>query len=164
MQGIPLFMAMLTDLSQKLPLVRLHENMIITYLLTHETCTLETARAELLEYLDTVDDETILHAFRTLNMEFSDKGELKSARPLVTMDDRNVLHRTEEFSIILADEQYRPFIEDVLHYGRMRYLKTFGSINYGIPHLKLYEEYTMRDIAVVSNYKKYILPSEGKAC
>ena len=154
LQGNPLFMAMLTDLSQKLPLVRLHENMIITYLLTHETCTLETARAELLEYLDTVDDETILHAFRTLNMEFSDKGELKSARPLVTMDDRNVLHRTEEFSIILADEQYRPFIEDVLHYGRMRYLKTFGSINYGIPHLKLYEEYTMRDIAVVSNYKK----------
>ena len=41
LQGNPLFMAMLTDLSQKLPLVRLHENMIITYLLTHESCTLE---------------------------------------------------------------------------------------------------------------------------
>ena len=94
--GNPLFMAILTDLSQKLPLVRLHENVIITYLLTHETCTLAAAKTELLAYLDAVDDETILHAFRTLNMEFSDKGELKSARPLVALDDRNVLHRTEE--------------------------------------------------------------------
>lgn len=50
--------------------------------MAHEICTLKTAKTKLMEYLDAVDDETILHAFLTLNMEFSDKGELKSARPL----------------------------------------------------------------------------------
>ena len=149
-----LFMNILSTLSQWLPLIRPHEWIILEYLLMHETCTLAEAKSELLEYVDSVDEATVLHAFRTLAMEFADKGERDKTRPIVSMDHNLTLQRTPEFAKILADETYRFFITDILHYGRMRYLKAFGTLNYGIPHLKLYEEYTMRDIALVSNYKK----------
>ena len=43
---------------------------------------------------------------------------------------------------------------DLTEYGILRYLDDFKNINYGLPFLKIYESYKMRDMGKLSNYTK----------
>ncbi|WP_206591931.1 DEAD/DEAH box helicase [Bacillus coahuilensis] len=147
------FESVLKELSSKLPLKRIHEFVILKYLLTHDTIRLNQAATEILKHVNHVDQDTILHAFHYLNQDYYDSMQKKGKEQLVGWNG-TVLAKTEAFQAVLNKPEFRPFIEDVLHYGIFRYEKEYGHHYYGVPHFKLYEQYQMIDAALLSNYQK----------
>ncbi|MCD1158987.1 DUF3427 domain-containing protein [Peribacillus sp. N3] len=64
------------------------------------------------------------------------------------------LTKTSSYQKVLQNDEYRTYIEDFIIYGIFRYEKEFKEDYYGVPHLKLYEQYQMADAALLSNYRK----------
>jgi superfamily II DNA or RNA helicase/HKD family nuclease len=147
------FVKVMKELSSKLPIKRPHEFIVIKYLLEHEKITLEEAKNEMLKYMDNVEEKTIIHSFKTLNQSFYDKREIESNIKCFNYED-NILLRLLPFMKILKDENYKNIIKDIVHFGLITYEKKFGSENFGIPFLKLYEQYRMVDLALLSNSEK----------
>lgn len=75
--------------------------------------------------------------------------------------DGKLLSPTKKMNDLLRNSQYRDWIHDAITYGILRYEEEFGSINYGYPHFKLYEQYTMRETALLSNYPKILSAFRG---
>ncbi|ADH98263.1 DUF3427 domain-containing protein [Salisediminibacterium selenitireducens] len=144
----------LKNLSKKLPIKRIHDFVIIRYLLDHDQITLQTAKTEILKHVQSVDEDTVLHAFEMLNQDYLDHIKKTHELKLAEFDGEATLTRTEAFAAILEDESSRRYIEDALHYGLLRYEREFHDANYGVPHFKLYEQYQMVDAAQLSNYRK----------
>lgn len=143
-------------LDEHLPLKRINEFVILTYLLDHDRMTLSQAKEKILTYIENVDEASILHAFSYLSGKFFDSNDLAKFALF-----GQVIHESETtflidptFSAIRNDIKCRPWIEDSLHYGIYRYENEFGSTNYGMPFLKLYQQYNMRHVAHVSCYDK----------
>ncbi|CAH2716708.1 hypothetical protein BACCIP111895_03896 [Neobacillus rhizosphaerae] len=147
------FEATLKELSSKLPLKRIYEFVILRYLLDHEEINQGIAKQEILKMIDNVDNDSILHAFECLNQNYYDSGQLKN-KPKLVRYDNGILTKTDIFSKLLENEEYRKFIEDIITYGIFRYEKDFKREYYGVPHFKLYEQYQMIDAALLSNYRK----------
>ncbi|MBU8916019.1 DEAD/DEAH box helicase [Bacillus sp. FJAT-29953] len=143
----------LKELSSKLPLKRIYEFVIIRYLLEHEEIDLETAKYQILKMINSVDDDSILHAFECLNQNYYDSGQIKN-KPKLVHYSNDKLARTPLFKEVLENETYRKYIEDIITYGIFRYEKEFKGEYYGVPHFKLYEQYQMVDAALLSNYRK----------
>lgn len=148
-----LFYNILKELSDKLPIKRIYEFSIIKYLLTHESIDHDQAKMEILKYIDYVDDESVVNAFNFLNQKYYDSSELKHYIKCFRLD-HGILSSTLDFKKIIHDKMYRYYIEDTINYGIVRYERSFGNNYYGIPFLKLYEQYTMRDGALLSNFNK----------
>ena len=55
---------------------------------------------------------------------------------------------------ILQNKDVFLHLLDLTEYGILRYLDDFKNINYGLPFLKIYESYKMRDMGKLSNYTK----------
>nr|WP_285290828.1 DUF3427 domain-containing protein [Bacillus sp. ISL-45] len=147
------FEATLKELSSKLPIKRIHDFVILKYLLTHESISLQTAKEQILKVVKNVDIDTILHSFETLNQDYYDSGHLKS-KPKLVQYRNGGLTKSELFSTLLQSVEYYKYIEDVISYGIFRYEKEFRNEFYGVPHFKLYEQYQMVDAALLSNYRK----------
>ncbi|WP_300382514.1 DUF3427 domain-containing protein, partial [Clostridium sp.] len=147
------FEKILKELSGKLPIKRIYEYCIMKYLLSHESINLDQAKNEIHKYMESVNDESILNSFRYLNQDYYDVGQIERTVKCVELKG-NILYRTDEFTRIIFDKEYRKYIEDVLNYGIVRYEKEFGNKNYGVPFFKLYEQYQMIDTALLSNYEK----------
>ncbi|MTT31796.1 DUF3427 domain-containing protein [Terrilactibacillus sp. BCM23-1] len=149
------FHQILIQLSSYLPLKRVYEFSILKYLVSHESITIDAARNEILKVVEDVTGDSIHHTFERLNQDFDDKRQKEREMRLCVYDsEEGILSRTNTFSEVLTGEQYKRFILDVLNYGIFRYEKKFGAKNYGVPHFKLYEQYTMIDTAILSNYRK----------
>ena len=147
------FEGALKELSSKLPLKRVYEFVISKYLLDHDTISVETARHEILKWVKEVDEDSVLHALECLNQNFYDPGQKKRNLKLFTLQD-GLLSKTSVYEKVLQNEEYRKYIEDLMIYGIIRYEKEFKEEYYGVPHLKLYEQYQMGDVALLSNYRK----------
>ncbi|WP_085829438.1 DUF3427 domain-containing protein [Clostridium massiliodielmoense] len=147
------FYKILRQFSSKLPLKRVYEFSIIKYLMCNESINLNEAKREILKHINRVDDKSIVHALNVLNQEYDDSGQLKNNIRCFSLAN-GILTITEEFKNIMNDKKYRVYIEDVINYGIIRYEKEFGEKYYGVPFLKLYEQYQMVDIALLSNYTK----------
>lgn len=118
------------------------------YLLSHESINFDQAKNEIHKYMESIE-----HSFRYLNQDYYDIGQIERTIKCVELKG-NTLYRTDEFTRIIFDKEYRTYIEDVLNYGIVRYEKEFGNKNYGVPFFKLYEQYQMIDTALLSNYEK----------
>lgn len=147
------WMSVLNYLSGMLPIKRIHEFVIIKVVMENDDVTFEDIKRECLKYLEETKDEIIVHAINRLLLEFADKRELKTY-PRLIEEKNGKWCATNLFRSIFENEDYRLFLTDVIQYGIQRYTKEFGHKNYGVPHFKLYEEYSMIDIAVLSNYEK----------
>lgn len=147
------FEGTLKELSSKLPIKRIHDFVILKYLMHHDSINVVEARDQILKFVKDVDQDTILHAFEFLNQEYYDSGQLKSKPKLVQYRDEKLVKSTV-FSNLLQNGEYFKYIEDVISYGIFRYEKEFQSGYFGIPHFKLYEQYQMIDAALLSNYRK----------
>ncbi|OCA85912.1 DNA repair helicase [Bacillus sp. FJAT-27225] len=141
------------ELSGKLPLKRVYEFVVIKYLLDHDYISLAAAKHEILKWIQFVDDDSVLHAFETLNQDYYDSGEMSRNLKLFHFQD-GILAKTAIFEKILRNKEYRKYIEDIVMYGIFRYEKEFNNEYYGIPHFKLYEQYKMADAASLSNFRK----------
>jgi superfamily II DNA or RNA helicase len=147
------FEGTLKELSSKLPLKRVYDFVVIRYLLEHDEITLETAKREILKMIKDVDEDSVLHAFQCLNQDFYDSGQLRSSLKLFHFEE-GILVKTPVFEKVLGSEEYRKYIEDIVHYGIFRYEKEYQNEYYGVPHFKLYEQYKMADAALLSNFRK----------
>lgn len=147
------FFKVLKELSDKLPLKRPYEFGIIKHLVSESELDIDKASKVINKYLQSVDTETIIHAFRNLNQDFYDSGQLKNNTKLFDFTGEKLI-RLLSFEKILVNKKYREMILDLLNYGLIRYEKRFGSENFGLPFLKLYEQYQMIDAALLSNYEK----------
>lgn len=147
------FMKVLREFSGKLPLKRPHEFLIVKELLNKESLDLNEAEKVISKYLDSVDKDSILHAFKNLSQEYYDSGEIKNNIKLFECKDNKII-RLLSFEKILHNKELKNKINDILEYGILRYEKNFGSKDYGNPFFKLYEQYSMRDAALLSNYEK----------
>ena len=55
---------------------------------------------------------------------------------------------------VLKNKDIKDYILEVLDYGLLKYKESFGTEDYGFPFLKLYENYFMKDVALLCNYDK----------
>ncbi|MDI7816584.1 DEAD/DEAH box helicase [Clostridioides difficile] len=147
------FEKILRELNTSLPLKRINEFIILKYLLNHDSISIEMASNEILKYINKVDQDSIIHAFECLNHQYCDSSMIKSKIKLIEYKGDN-LYRSSIFTQIISDKKYRKYIEDAITYGIIRYEKEFKEDYYGVPFLKLYEQYKMIDIALLSNYRK----------
>lgn len=147
------FLKILKELSDKLPIKRIYEFSIIKYLLNNEEISTEKAKSEILKYIDYADDESVIHALNCLNGSYYDSAQLKNNVRCFEFKD-GILSTTWDFKKIVQNKKYRIYIEDVINYALIRYEKEFESKYYGVPFFKLYEQYQMIDAALLSNYTK----------
>ncbi len=146
------FEEVLKELSSKLPLKRVYEFVILRYLIDHESIDVERAKHQILKLVEGVTENSIQHAIDTLNQDYYDSVQLK--KPCLVVQQEGKLVKSDLLSETLKKREYREFIEDVINYGIHRYEKEFSSVDYGVPHFKLYEQYQMVDAALLSNYRK----------
>lgn len=156
LKGILLFRefeGVLKELSSYLPLKRVYEFAIISYLMKFDEITLDQARQEILKEIEYVDDDSILHAFECLNQNYFDSVQKKNKIKLCSLNNQKLV-KSKAFQDVLDNLVYREYIEDLVHYGIFRYEKEFSTHYYGVPHFKLYEQYQMIDAALLSNLRK----------
>ncbi|WP_232318332.1 DEAD/DEAH box helicase [Salisediminibacterium beveridgei] len=144
----------LKDLSKRLPIKRIHDFVVIRMLFEQDIVTLNEATKEIEKYIQTVYRDTVIHVFEAINHDFFDHVKKKHAFKMAEFDGVSTLTRTASLARLLQHEAYRKYLEDALFYGILRYEREFQTIDYGIPHFKLYEQYQMVDAAILSNYRK----------
>lgn len=147
------FLNVLKWLSNMLPLKRPHEFGIIKYLVDVGSLALSEGSKVISKYIDNLDKESVRHAFRNLNQDFYDTKQIKNNIKLLDFIDDKLI-RLSSFEEILYNNSYRESILDLLNYGLIKYEERFGSENFGNPFFKLYEQYQMIDVALLSNYEK----------
>jgi len=140
-----------------LPIQRPHEFIILTYLIDNESITLAQAKHEVKRYLDYVEPETLRHAFEHINGDFFDSREKQSWPKFAGLDESNndlALVRSSKFTELVAKPLSKQWLVTTLEYGLECYAHNFGPDFFGTPSLKLYQQYNMRDIALVSNVRR----------
>ncbi|WP_434797355.1 DEAD/DEAH box helicase [Terrisporobacter vanillatitrophus] len=147
------FEKILKELNTSLPLKRINEFVILKYLLNHNSISLEIAKNEILKYIDNMDEDSVRHAFECLNHQYWDSVMIKQRVKLIEYKEDTV-YRTDRFETIINKKEYRKYIEDAINYGIFRYEKEFQEEYYGLPFLKLYEQYKMPGVALLSNHRK----------
>lgn len=149
------FIKILRFIDELLPIKRIHEFAILRYLLQHQTISITKAIQEIKIYLNDVNLETIKHTFEFLDKQYFDSIDQRKFGKLINYNvDNEIITRSFEFENALNQLDQRQWIWDSIHYGIYQYEKDFGAHNFGIPFLKLYQQYNMREVALMSNYNK----------
>jgi len=148
------FVNILRFYSNLLPCKRPYEFVISKHLLHHDSIHLEKAILELKKYISQPCSNTISHAFNYLSQNFFDSGEKKIFSGLLFERHGNSLITTARTRAVFQSIKERTWIEDILTYGLLRYEQEFGDTDYGIPFFKLYQQYTMKETALLVNYEK----------
>lgn len=139
------------------PAKRIEEFVIAECLLNivDSSVSVEQIERQTQKYLELVRKENIIHALETLSGKYFDSSELnRYEKCLLDFDGKNVSFKNELKSLLLENENARIWFEDLIQYNLLRYQAEFGSSDYGFPFLKPYYEYSMRDTALLCNYKK----------
>lgn len=147
------FMKYIKYLSYILPLKRPFEFALLLDILKMKELSFDECKSSILKYIEDVKDESVLHAIKTVNFDYYDGGQKERWKQVVTWDG-HFFKSNEYLESIKNNELKMNYILDILHYGLARYRKEFEEINYGIPFFKLYEQYSMQEVALVSNYRK----------
>ncbi|WP_343344299.1 DEAD/DEAH box helicase [Terrisporobacter petrolearius] len=147
------FEKILKELNTSLPLKRINEFVILKYLLNHDSISLEIAKNEILKYINNMDEDSVRHAFECLNHQYWDSVMIRQKVKLIEYKE-DTLYRTDRFEAIINKKEYIKYIEDAINYGIFRYEKEFQEEYYGVPFLKLYEQYKMPGVALLSNHRK----------
>ena len=140
-------------LSSYLPLKRPFEFIILKYLLENKEATLLELKNEIKKNIVSIDKDTLEHTVECLLGMYLDSTQTKANIIMIKKENEKIL-LSDEFRNILENEKNKLYIEDCINYGLLRYDREFGSVNYGMPFFKLYEQYQMVDTALLSNYRK----------
>lgn len=158
----------LKDIEGMLPIKRIYEYAILKEFLSITSLTLDNSFKIISKYLETVNIDTLLHSFQYLSGKYFDNSELRQKINLFSFSN-DTLFLSDQFKLALKNSVFKKYLEEVLIYGILEYEKNFSSKNYGLPFLKLYEYYSMKDTALLSNYRKLhssyrngVNPSEDK--
>ncbi len=114
------------------------------------------------KYLDFADEKTFVHSCETLSGRYFDPGELKRyEKALFSFDGKNISFNKNTVELLISSSfssEMKAWINDLIQYNLLRYENDFGSADFSfggtLPFLKLYSEYSMRDLALLCSYKK----------
>lgn len=146
------FMEIYTALSQLLPLKRPHEFAILELGMEKESFTLEDVLQQIKRYCEGDQNDSALHALETFSLKYISKKE--TGIKIVEQEADQSYHLSEELLKYMKDNNFGPILSDLIHYGLLRYNIEFEHVNYGMPFLKLYEEYFQREVGIMANYRK----------
>lgn len=135
------------------PIKRIYELVIIKLLIENNEVSISQAKEELKKYLDTVYTKTIIHSFKNINWEYLDENEKKRKLQLANLNE-DVLSASSILQSAIKNLNFKNYINEAITFGLLEYKKIFKNTDYGIPFFKLFETYTMRDVALLSNYEK----------
>ena len=142
-------------LSSLAPAKRIEEWVIILNLLDKKEANLESLKNDLKKYLDNVRDETVEHACKVLSGNYLDSSEQKRyGLGLCNFENNIIKINPKLISVIEQNNNAKEWIYDLVNYSIHRYENEFGSEDYGMPFLKLYHDYSMREVALLCNYEK----------
>lgn len=147
------FIKVIRFIEYLLPIKRIHEFVIIKYLIIYNRCSVLDIKNVLTKYLIEIDEKTIEHSFRYLNQEFFDSAQINRYERFVEFEN-NELILSDSFIELIKNNRYKDLINDSISYGIVNYEKKFGIENYGLPFFKLYENYNMLNIALLCNFEK----------
>ena len=142
-------LSFLEYISKMLPLRRIHEYIIIKYVILNGSASFNDIKIELKKYLDYVNEETIKHAFSYLTNDLYSVKERAKMSKFFVLEENQI--RLNNFVNDLLSSEYLEYVMDTLNYGIERYLLDFKNVDYGIPFFKLYEKYTKADTLILSN-------------
>ncbi len=147
------FLKTIRFIDSHINLKRVAEFAILKYLLENESININLAKKQILKYQEKVKEQTIVHSFRYLSQEFFDTTQIARYEKLVYLKE-NILYKTPSFKKLLEDESLKQYIKYSIEYAILLYEKEFGKKYYGLPFLKLYEKYNMKNIALLCNLDK----------
>lgn len=140
--------------TELLPLRRIYEFVIARMALKNGTISIEDATLELKKHLKSPQIETVDYVFDFLSGKFFDSVEKEKFGEMTFLRQGKNLSASKFMTGFMGDSTKGTCLEDLLKYGILRYDLEFGARDYGIPHLKLWEQYTMRSLAYLSNSQR----------
>lgn len=141
-----IFMKCITYLSSLLPLKRIDEFVILNELFHHEIITIDDCMNRLKQEVVLIDEARINHVIRTLLFDYYDVTQVNKYLCMVDLNN-NDLTLTQEVKSLLKDPLKQAYLEDIIHYGMLRYHQEFDYKDVG---LKKYMQYSMQEVALVS--------------
>ena len=148
-----LFKNVLKDVSAKLPIKRPYEFLILRYLINADGkgVTKTVLKNEIEKHIEFLDDETFDYTLRCLTGDYYSKKE-SNYNFIKFIGERIVM--CDEVKEVIVETRYKKYIDDCINYGLLLYERVFGEKNYGVPFLKLYNQYTRDDVVRVTNSEK----------
>lgn len=141
-----------------LPLKRVHEYVILDYILKNDSVTKELLLNELTKYLINPNFDDLSHSIKHLQGKLfnnSDKSRYKT--PLSLNRD---IELSDEFANCIRDKKFREYLSISLEYGLRRYQHEFGRVETKYPSFKLYYQYELREITQIAQYPSiYVIQS-----
>ena len=158
------FRSLMNLLSFYCPAKRCEEFTIVRTILNSQDYSSDLGEIENLtaKYLKTVSKERILHACQVLSGKYFDSSEMKVYKDgLLISDSSRISFNKTVINELNSSEEMKEWLSDLVDYSLLRYSFEFGSDDYSIdasdmqiPFLKPYHEYSMRSLAILSNYAK----------
>ncbi len=107
------------------------------------------------KYISKIHTERFYHAADVLSGKYFDKAELtKYSKSLLVLQNNSLAFNEALKTCLKNDEVSLLWLSDLIRYNLLRFQREFESFDSGLPFLKLYHEYSMRDIALLCGYKK----------
>ncbi|MGL5950420.1 MAG: DUF3427 domain-containing protein, partial [Cetobacterium sp.] len=145
------------EFERMLPIKRVHEFVIAHEIISKVKLLKEDEIKILGKYIDVISLKhtkvTLNHAKDFLCGDYSDSSDLKRCEPLFLRKGDSI-EMSEVLKEVLKSKEIKDYILQILDYGLLKYSEIFGKKDYGFPFLKLYENYNMKDVALICNYEK----------
>lgn len=148
------FIAFIRFLDTILPAKRIEEWCIIKGLIKSDKLSISELKVLMKKYVDYENEKQLIHACRLLSGDFWDSNEERDYGEIRYNFDGTYIHISDKVLDLLADENIKVWIMDIIEYALLRYDEEFGCEDYGFPFLKPYAKYSMRNIAPLCNYEK----------
>ena len=136
-----------------LPIKRVYEFMILKSLIEYESISKDFLYKRLQKSQDVVDINIMNHSINFLEHKFFDKSQTSKYEKLI-FQENDKIYKTDSFTSILKNNEYKKYINESIVYGLIDYKNKFSTKYYGLPFLKLYEQYNMINIAQLCNFNK----------
>lgn len=154
------FMEVASLLCGMLPLKRPHDLAVLELALKQASFTFEDALEQVSHYCEGNQEDAASHALEIFQLTYADSKE-KTGFQFIYQDGRGIYRFNKNLLDILEKEEFRIYLADILHYGLLRYQMEFGQENYGMPFLKLYQEYSQREVGMMTNYRNTLSSFRG---
>ncbi|MEG0562291.1 MAG: DUF3427 domain-containing protein [Cetobacterium sp.] len=146
------------EIERFLPIKRVYEFAIVRELISKDKALSKKDIFSIIaKYIEILDvnhcKKTIEHAMEYLNGNYYDSQDLKRCGKLFQITE-DIIQKTDLLNEVLKDKDVKKYILEVLDYGLLKYKENFGIKDYGFPFFKIYENYFMKDVALLCNYDK----------
>ena len=153
------FMEIYSLLSSMISLKRPHEFAIVELALHYESFELNDALKAVKHSCQGDQMDATLHALEIFQHHYADRKEKEKIQLIRKENDIYYFH--PKLIKVLEDSESKMFIEDILHYGLLRYQIEFGRKDYGYPFLNIYTEYSQREVGLMTNYRNTLSSFRG---